>query len=122
MPDKEQLRLEALNAARECWLQALRAAGLASRARQDAAIAQASRQALLQDLRSAGSAALQRLYQHAVKVAAENEARVVAEQAAARVLAVLFFCQDVGDPSLHGLQFVDIRLVLPTHHSLGATH
>ena len=60
MPDKEQLRLAALRAARESWLQALRAAGLASRARQDAALAQASRQALLEGLRhhshGAGSA------------------------------------------------------------------
>ena len=55
MPDKEQLRLEALR----------------------------SRQALLQDLRSAGSAVLQRVYQHAIKVAAEYAASVVAEQAAA---------------------------------------
>ena len=67
MPDKEQLRLEALRAAKESWLQALRAAGLASRARHDAAeaarlqaerdaVAQASRQALLSDLRRAGHA------------------------------------------------------------------
>ena len=58
MPNKEQLRLEKLRAAKESWLQALRAAGLASRARQDAALAQASRQALLEDLwhASAGSA------------------------------------------------------------------
>ena len=52
MPDKEQLRLE-VRAAKESWLQALRAAGLASRARHDAAEAarlqaEASRQALLQ--------------------------------------------------------------------------
>ena len=67
MPDKELLRLEALRAAKESWLQALRAAGLASRARHDAAeaarlqaerdaVAQASRQALLSDLQRAGHA------------------------------------------------------------------
>ena len=50
MPDKEQLRLEVLRAAKESWLQALRAAGLASRAWHDVALAQASRQALLKDL------------------------------------------------------------------------
>ena len=33
MPNKEQLRLEVLRAAKESWLQALRAADLASRAR-----------------------------------------------------------------------------------------
>ena len=71
MPDKEQPWLEALRAAGECWLQALRAAGLALCAWQDAALAQASRQALLQDLRSAGSAVILRLYQHAARVAAE---------------------------------------------------
>ena len=38
MPDKEQLRLAALREAREPWLQALCTAGLALRARQDAAI------------------------------------------------------------------------------------
>ena len=37
MPDKELLQLEVLRAAKESWLQALRAAGLASHARHDAA-------------------------------------------------------------------------------------
>ena len=83
MPDKEQLQLAALCAARESWLQALCAAGLASHARQDAALAQASRQVLLQDLHSAGSAVMLRLYQHAARVAAEYAAKVAAKQAAA---------------------------------------
>ena len=76
MPDKEQLRLEALRAAKESWLQALRAAGLASRARHDAAeaarlqaerdaVAQASRRALLSDLRSTSSVVYMRQLQRA---------------------------------------------------------
>ena len=84
MPDKEQLRLEALRAARESWLQALRAAGLASRARQDAALAQASRQALLEDLRCASSAMSMRQLRLALAAwnrrQAESAARVAAEQ------------------------------------------
>ena len=66
-PDKEQLWLAVLHAARESWLQALGAAGLALRARQveakaarlqaeREAAAQASTQALLGDLRRAGDA------------------------------------------------------------------
>jgi hypothetical protein len=91
MPDKEQLRLE-VRAAKESWLQALQAAGLASRARHDAAEAarlqaEASRQALLRDLRSAGLAAMLRLHRHAERVAAEYAARLVAEQATARAAA-----------------------------------
>ena len=89
MPDKEQLRLEALRAAKESWLQALRAAGLASRARQDAALAQASRQALLEDLRCAGKAMSLRQLRLALAASerrqAEYDARVAAllDQAAA---------------------------------------
>jgi len=102
MPDKEQLRLEALQAAKQCWLQALRAAGLASRARQDAAeaarlkaecdaVAQASRQALLSDLRSAGGAVymqqLQRAADEAQRRVVEHAARAAAVQATARAAA-----------------------------------
>ena len=90
MPDKEQLRLEALHAAKQCWLQALRAAGLASRARQDAAeaarlkaerdaVAQASRQALLSDLRSAGHALYMRQLQRALRLAVADQDRRAAE-------------------------------------------
>ena len=82
MPDKEQLRLEALRAARESWLQALRAAGLASRARQDAALVQASRQALLEDLQRAGKAMSLRQLRLALAASdrrkAECDARVAA--------------------------------------------
>ena len=88
MPDKEQLRLEALQAAKQCWLQALRAAGLASRARHDAAeaarlqaecdaVAQASRQALLSDLRSAGSAVYMRQLQRAAAEAQRSHSRLL---------------------------------------------
>ena len=102
MPDKELLRLEALRAAKESWLQALRTAGLASRARHDAAeaaclqaerdaVAQASRQALLSDLRSAGSAVymrqLQRAADEARRTVVEHAARAAAVQATARAAA-----------------------------------
>ena len=54
-PDKEQLRLEAVLVAEEAWLQALRAASLAARARCDAAEAarlQAERKAVAQTERA----------------------------------------------------------------------
>ena len=76
MPDKEQLQLEALRAAKESWLQALCAAGLVSCAQHDAAeaarlqaerdaVAQASRRALLSDLRSTSSVVYMRQLQRA---------------------------------------------------------
>ena len=76
MPNKELLWLEVLHAAKESWLQALHAAGLASCAQHDAAkaaclqaecdaVAQASKQALLSDLWSTGSAVYMWQLQHA---------------------------------------------------------
>jgi hypothetical protein len=101
MPDKEQLRLEALHAAKESWLQALRTAGLASRARHDAAeaarlqaerdaVAQASRQALLSDLRRAGHVVHVRYLTLAV---ADQERRAAEAQADAKRLQGLWLRQ-----------------------------
>ena len=92
MADKEQLWLAVLHAA---WLQALCAASLTSHAQQDAAIAQALRQALLQDLHSTSRAVVLQLCQHAARVAAEYEARVVAEQAAAHTARSQAACAEL---------------------------
>ena len=88
MPDKEQLRLE-VRAAKESWLQALQAAGLASRARHDAAEAarlqaEASRQALLSDLRSAGGAVYMRQLQRAAEEARRSEAQAAQAELASK--------------------------------------
>ena len=106
-PDKEQLQLEALCAARESWLQDLCAAGLALRNQQDKAeaahlqaeceaAAWASRQALLTDLQRAGNVVHQQYLVLAVvdgdhrlaEVRAKGEHRIA--EAAAKWLEAVY--------------------------------